>query len=294
MEQYNLEGTIDINKNRKHEAYRKTDTWSTYQEDFIKFKHNIIEWSEKNEPKVLLRVYDGELLFMKNTKRGNVGRRHVSVELTPEFTKSFYENSLKCDKLASHLTVIPPLNYGKVNSQFDLYTEIYGRKKIDYPMEFHYAIVLNRWIFKNFKNQIGLIGGKGKIGVIRKLMEYKEYRDYLGIDCFTNYIEIPEKFSCDNPPELLQQIKKQLRKSNPSTKIFLFGMGISKLAAAYKFKNYFPAIYIDAGGSFSALAGFISKRRPYAAGWTNYRIQNYDYSNVDKMDTTEDENIIYL
>ena len=64
-------------------------------------------------------------------------------------------------------------------------------------------------------------------------------------------------------------------------------MGISKLAVAYKFKDFYPAIYIDIGGAFSALSGFITKNRPYAAKWINFRIKNYDYSKLDPMDVTK-------
>ena len=280
---YNLEGTIDINNNRKDKTYQNPKTWSKYQEDFIKFKEDLIN---NQNPRVLLRVYDGEFWFLKKEKIGNVGKRHVTNELTDEFIKPFYENSLKCDKFTSHLTVM------KGGSMYKLYKDVYGKKKIDYPMEYHYAIVLNKWIFKNFKNQIGLIGGSEKIKVIKELIKHEQYRNYLGVDLFTDYVEIPERHSCNNPDELEKNIKDQLQ--NSKTKIFLFGMGISKLAVAYKFKEYYPAIYIDIGIAFSALAGFITKNRPYAANWMNFRIKNYDYSELDPMDVTKKENIIYL
>ena len=280
---YDLEGTKDINNNRKDKSYQNPKTWSTYQEDFKIFKNDLIN---NDKSRVLLRVYDGEFWFLLKRKVGNIGKRHVKKELTDEFIKPFYENSLKCDKFVSHLTVM------QGGSMYKLYKDVYKDKKIDYPMEFHYAIVLNKWIFKNFKNQIGLIGGCEKIKVIKELMKYKEYKNYLGIDYFTDYVQVPERFSCDNPINLENSIKEQL--TNSKAKIFLFGMGISKMAVAYKFKDFYPAIYIDIGGSFSALSGFITKNRPYAANWTNYRIKNYDYSKIDPMDTTKKENIIYL
>ena len=280
---YNLEGTIDINNNRKDKTYQNPKTWSKYQEDFIKFKEDLIN---NQNPRVLLRVYDGEFWFLKKKKIGNVGKRHVTNELTDDFIKPFYDNSLKCDKFTSHLTVM------KGGSMHKLYKDVYGKKKIDYPMEYHYAIVLNKWIFKNFKNQIGLIGGSEKIKVIKELIKHEQYRNYLGIDLFTDYVEIPERHSCNDPDELEKNIKEQLQ--NSKAKIFLFGMGISKLAVAYKFKEYYPAIYIDIGIAFSALAGFITKNRPYAANWMNFRIKNYDYSELDPMDVTKKENIIYL
>ena len=117
-------------------------TWPTYQEDYIKFKNNILKWSKNNEPKVLLRVYDGEFLFLKGEKNiGNVGKRHVSKELNEEFVKKFYENSLKCDTLASHLTVLPKGNVHK------LYKSVYGKKK----NRLSYGISL--W-YSNFKMDI--------------------------------------------------------------------------------------------------------------------------------------------
>ena len=280
---YDLEGTKDINNNRKDKTYQNKYTWPTYQKDFEKFKMYILS---DNNPKVLLRVYDGEFLFLQRKKLWNIPKRHVSVDLTKKFIKQFYENSLKCDKFSSHLTIMPS------GSMHKLYKSVYGNKKIDYPMEFHYAIVLNKWIFKNFKNQIGLIGGKEKIKVIKKLMTYKKYKDYLGIDYFTDYITVPERFSCDNPIELKNSIKKQL--SSSKAKVFLFGIGISKLVVAYKFKEFYPAIYIDIGVTFSGLAGFLTKKRPYAANWMNFRIKDYDYSKLDPMDITKKENITYL
>lgn len=283
--QYNLPGTVDKNQNRKDRSYQNNSTWPTYQEDY----NNFLEYLLNNqESKVLIRVYDGEFLFLLGEKKWNIPKRHVSVALTQNFLQPFKDNVLKCDKFCSHLTVMPE------GSMYNLYTSAFGNKKIDYPMEFNYAIVINKWIFKNFKNQIGIIGGTHKIKVIKELMKRKEYRDYLGIDYFTNYIEVPEKYGCDNPEKLEKSIKEQLSKSDPNTKIYLFGIGICKMVVANKFKEFYPATYIDIGITMAGLAGFLSQNRPYSAGWTNYRIKNYDYSNIDQMDTNNEKNIKYL
>ena len=284
LKNYDIENLKDINRNRNDKSYQDKNTWKTYKEDYDKLKENIIIWSNKNEGKVLLRAYDGEFLFLKGEKKiGNVGKRHVSKELSKEFVKKFYDNSLKCDYLSSHLTVMPN---GKMHN---LYKSVYCDKKIDYPMEFNYALVLTKWIFKNFKNQIGIIGGSEKIKVIKELIKKKEYKEYLGIDYFTDFIEVPERFSCDDTDKLDKIIGKQLK--NSKSRIFLFGIGISKLALAYNFKNHHNAIYIDIGGTMSGLAGFLSKTRPYAANWINFRIKNYDYSKVDPIDMGDKENI---
>lgn len=283
---YNLEGTIDINGNRKDKPYLNKNTWPSYQEDYIKFKNYIIHCNKNNIGSVLLRVYDGEFWFLKQKKVGNVGRRHVSKKLTPEFIKPFYDNCLKVDKFMSHLTIF------KYGGMHNLYKSVFGNKQIDYPMEFAYAIVMNKWIFNTFKNQIGLIGGTEKIKVIKELMKRKQYQDYLGIDYFTDYISVPERYACDNHTKLSYQIENELK--NATAKIFLFGIGISKLAIAYKFKEYYNAVYIDVGNGLSAIAGNTTKIRPYAGGWTNYRIKKYDYSKMDPMDFTKNENIILI
>ena len=286
LEYYNIEGTIDINQNRKDKPYQDINAWPNYKKDFEKFKQYILDNYNSNTPRVLIRVYDGEFLFLQCKKLWNVGKRHVSINLTPNFVEQFKNGALKCDKFASHLTILPG------GSMHNLYKNVFPNKKIDYPMEFFLAIVINKWIFKTFKNKIGLIGGQEKIKVIKKLMEYKEYREYLGIDYFEDYISVPERFSCDDPKSLDEHLKSELAKCN--SKIFLYGIGISKMALAYKFKDYHNAVYIDIGSGMSALAGTTTKKRPYSAGWTNFRIKNYDYSKMDKMDFGKDENIKYI
>ena len=286
LEYYNIEGTIDINQNRKDKPYQDINAWPNYKKDFEKFKQYILDNFNSNTPRVLIRVYDGEFLFLQCKKLWNVGKRHVSINLTPNFVEQFKNGALKCDKFSSHLTILPG------GSMHNLYKNVFPNKKIDYPMEFFLAIVINKWIFKTFKNKIGLIGGQEKIKVIKKLMEYKEYREYLGIDYFEDYVSVPERFSCDDPKSLDEHLKFELSKCN--SKIFLYGIGISKMALAYKFKHYHNAVYIDIGSGMSALAGTTTKKRPYSAGWTNFRIKNYDYSKMDKMDFGEHENIKYL
>jgi len=115
--------------------------------------------------------------------------------------------------------------------------------------------------------------------VIKKLMEYKEYRDYVCNDYFLDYIEVPERFSCDNTEILITKLGEEIQKS--SAEVFLFGIGISKMAMAYKFKEYKKALFIDIGCGMSGLAGSVETHRPYFGSWTNYRIKNYNYSNVD-------------
>ena len=36
-----------------------------------------------------------------------------------------------------------------------------------------YSLVASRWVFREFKNDIGIIGNEAKVGLIKKLMEKK-------------------------------------------------------------------------------------------------------------------------
>jgi hypothetical protein len=283
LEQYKIKGAENIDEEQLYgEEYNNPNFWPTFQEDYIKFKNIIQEKYDKNEGCVFLRFYDGEWYFLERQSIGNIPFRHCSKNLNNIDISLFESGMFKVDYLSTQL------NIKMLNQYNNRYSHI---RKIDFPMEFIYSIVSNKWIFQTFKNDIGLIGGEHKIKVIKNLMEYDEYKNYLGIEKFTDYISIPERFSCDDIDNLEKNITEQLNKS--SAKIFLFGIGISKLAIAYKFKTIKNAIYIDVGCGISALAGLTSINRPYYGNWINYRLNNYDYSNIDKMDS-DNRNIIIL
>lgn len=150
------------------------------------------------------------------------------------------------------------------------------------PCEVVYSLVTTRWVFKNFKDSVGIIAGKEKIAIIKKLMQSEEYREYIGVDDFTDYVEIPQKGAADNVEELAHSYQEKIKNSN--AKIFLVGAGSSKLALIPLLQMYSDAVFIDVGAGIDALAGIVCQDRPYFANWTNYRIKNFDYSKTDFMD----------
>ena len=113
---------------------------------------------------------------------------------------------------------------------------------------------------------------------------------------FTDYINIPQKFACDNLNVTIQNVKNQLEQSNPDTFIYLYGCGHVKSGLIYHLLQFKNAIYIDIGGGIDGIAGILDPERPYAYQWTNYRLLNYDYSNIDllRYDITNDKNIKYI
>jgi len=150
------------------------------------------------------------------------------------------------------------------------------------PSESIYALISTKWIFRNFKNQIGIIAGDEKIKLIQNLMKENAYRKYIGMDEFTDYISIPQKGAADSVLPLSEEIGEKIK--NSKAKIFLVGAGSSKIALLPLLKHYSNAILIDVGAGIDALAGVVCQDRPYFAEWTNYELKNYDYSKIDFMD----------
>jgi hypothetical protein len=272
--------------------YNNVEYWPSFQQDYKNLKQNILFNYNNNIPKTFIRIFDGEYYFLEGKKVGNVGKRHCSKNLKDINIQKFKDGFLANDYV-----------FTQIYADFlPRYHALFPSRPDIKPMEHIYALVANKWLFKKFGSSsssssgsgsgsgssgsgsggIGLIGGKCKIDIIKKLMGYKEYQEYLGTTEFTDYISVPEKFTCDNVDKLENDLKIQLEQS--TSKIFLYGIGISKLAIAHTFKKYKNAIFIDIGCGMSALAGTTSIKRPYFGSWTNFRIKNYNYSEMDPID----------
>tara|TARA_Y100000034_G_scaffold123963_1_gene171505 strand:+ start:3117 stop:3554 length:438 start_codon:yes stop_codon:yes gene_type:complete len=118
------------------------------------------------------------------------------------------------------------------------------------------------------------------------------YKEELGLDNFNDYIHFPQKYACDDINSVEDFVGEQLKESNSD--IFLLGMGHSKSALLYRFKKYTDAIFMDVGAGIDMIAGCINIRRPYAGDWTNYRIENYDYSKIDYLRYSGEGKHIFL
>ncbi len=151
-----------------------------------------------------------------------------------------------------------------------------------HAIEVIYSLISTKWLFKNFKNQIGLIGSGEKLSVIKELMKRQEYQNYLGTENFTDYLEVPQIGAVDNVENLAKDLVKKLK--NSSARIFLVGSGSSKIALMPLLKIQKNAIFIDAGVGIDAIAGLVCQERPYFANWVNYRIKDFDYSKIDFLD----------
>ena len=98
---------------------------------------------------------------------------------------------------------------------------------------------------------------------------------------FSDYINFPQKFACDDINYVENFVSEQLKKSNSD--IFLLGIGHAKSGVLHKFKKYTDAVFMDVGAGIDMIAGCINIKRPFAGSWVNYRIEGYDYTNVDYL-----------
>ena len=271
---YKIEGTGNIcSYDIEHPCYNIESTWPSFQSDFSNFKQIILDSVRDKSPKLFLRVADGEFRFLEKRVEGtNIPRRHLSKNINSIDLSKFWEGIGGSDFLLTQL----------YTEWTDDFKRVIDFRPIDFPMEFAYSIVANKWIFNQFPTTIGIIGGSEKISLIKELMKREEYRNYLGVESFSDYIEVPERFSCDDPENLERMIGESLSKSRAD--IFIFGIGVSKLAVAHKFKNYKNSVFIDVGCGISALAGTTSLERPYFGEWTNFILNGYNYSEMDRID----------
>lgn len=281
---YKIEGTSNIEPEQLYgPEYNDPTFYPRFQEKISWLKEVLIKYTNDKKGLVILRVYDGEFNFLNKLAIGNGPVRHYSRPLTDEFVNKFKEGVYKVDYVSVQLNI----------NMLRIYKNLFPERPVDFPMEIIYGLVANRWIFKTFKNKIALIGGTEKLKLIKQLMEYPEYRLYIENDYFTDYIEVPERFSCDDTEGLITNIGAKIKQS--PAEIFLFGIGVSKMAIAWQFKQYKEAVFLDIGCGMSALAGTCGIDRPYFGSWKNYRLKNYDYRSVDPMDFNEQNgNVVYL
>lgn len=233
-----------------------------------------------------------------NTERGTLSswRVFIMMELIEKvlwrLTKRKVTLSKKM-KYALHLALRPLTIFGLLPCLSVLAYSIkrgglYRRKAFDLisqnvpASEAIYALIGTKWIFRNFPNEIGLIGNGKKISLIKTLMEKPEYRQEIGVQSFADYIELPQKGAADDVTKLAREIGEQIK--NSKAKVFLIGAGSSKIALLPMLKAYTNAVLIDAGVGIDALAGVACQERPYFADWINFRIKDKSYDDIDLMD----------
>ena len=268
LDQYKIEGTIN---NDQNPCFHDETTYPKFQEELEEFKHLLIELVYLNEPKTFYKFGDGDYYFLNKIPTGSAapGRRALSKSYDEINHDAFVKGAQECDYYTCEIYPENRVNFIDVI-----------QRRIDYPAEFGYGLVANKWLLKTFAGQIGLIGAGAKLNIIKNLMEAPQYQEYLGLEKFEDYISLPQKFACDDLEATEKMVASQLMKS--TSKIFLMGMGHVKSGLIHRLKKYRNAVFLDVGASIDALAGIIDVDRPYAGDWTNYQIDEpHLYEGVD-------------
>ncbi len=268
LDQYKIEGTIN---NDQNPCFHDETTYPQFQEELEEFKHLLIELVYLNEPKTFYKFGDGDYYFLNKIPTGSAtpGRRALSKSYDEINQDAFVKGAQECDYYTCEIYPENRVNFIDVI-----------QRRIDYPAEFGYGLVANKWLLKTFAGQIGLIGAGAKLNIIKNLMEAPQYQEYLGLEKFEDYISLPQKFACDDLEATEKMVASQLMKS--TSNIFLMGMGHVKSGLIHRLSKYRNAVFLDVGASIDALAGIIDVDRPYAGDWTNYQIDDVQlYKGID-------------
>ena len=270
LDMYKIDGTVN---NDTDSSFENKDTYPNFQEQLTEFKELLINLVDTNQSKTFYKFGDGDYFFLKKQSVGSAapGRRALSKSYLDIDHQQFVEGSKLCDYYTCE---IYPLNRQRFSEVID--------RKIDYPAEFGYGLVANKWLLQTFAGKIGLIGANTKMNIIQNLMEAPQYQEYLGITKFEDYISLPQRFACDDLDATEKMVGDQLK--NSTSKIFLMGMGHVKSGLIHRLKKYTDAVFLDVGASIDAIAGIIDVDRPFVADWVNYQIDEREmYEDVDLL-----------
>jgi len=262
---YKIENTVYLNPEKE---YLEKNIYPKFQEDYLKFKNELIKNSESRLNKTYYKFGDGDYFLFKNEKFGSTkpGVRDIKRSFKPLNIENILEFAHMQDKYFCEII------------NFYMMKEVIN-KPIDYPAEYLYASVANKWFFSQF-DKITLIGSDVKLELIFELMKYSEYQDYLGIDKFYDYISIPQTGVLSNSTKVYRKIKNKVEQSKPD--IFLMGIGLSQNILLPKLKNRVSVPLVSVGSGIDAIAGVMDIYRPYYGSWKNYRIKKSNlYKKID-------------
>lgn len=244
------------------------EDYNTFLSRYHEYKELITNLVASQNSKSFYKFSDGEYFFLNGNRVGSadLGERdfnNPNINMTP-FREGVVKNDyLMCQALKEHVRWYKDF--------FNLDPYFY----VDYP----YALCSNKWFTNKFNGKIGLIGSGPKLDLIKNLCTKQEYLDYLEFDGFSDYIKMPQRYLCDNLDVGEKILSEKLPQSNCD--IFLVGIGHAQQALLHRMKKYKDAVYIVVGSMICAYAGVQDNNRPYCADWMNFKLKDYDYSDID-------------
>ena len=234
LDLYKIEESTNLDT---HPCFSNSETFPEFQTELEKFKNLIIELVEKGASSTFYKFGDGDYFFLKKQGVGSAspGRRALSKGYNQIDHQAFVEGATQCDYYTCEI-------YPENRERF---SEVLPGINIDFPAEYGYGLVANKWLLKTFAGKIGLIGADRKMNIIENLMEASQYQEYLGLEKFEDYISLPQLFACDDIDATEKMVGEQL--INSTSKIFLMGMGHVKSGLIHRLKNYTDAVFLDVG-----------------------------------------------
>ena len=186
LDLYKINDTVNLDS---HHCFNDQNTFPEFQSNLDKFKSHLTQLVDDKENKTFYKFGDGDYHFLKKNEIGSAkpGNRALSISYNKINHQKFVEGSQLNDYYTCEI-------YPENRKMF----EEMINKNIDYPAEYGYGLVANKWFFRQFSGKIGLIGASEKLYLIEELMRYDEYREYLGLDKFNDYIHFPQKYACDD------------------------------------------------------------------------------------------------
>ena len=247
-------------------------------ERYEEWKTSLLKISDRKSNYVSLKFGDGDYYFLNQLEVGSAtpGKRALSIPYSELDMTPFLLGANLVDEIACET----------VNDNLMKFAELFDERQPDYPAEFLYASVANRWLLKSLDGKLGLIGAAPKIDLIEQLLNHQIYRDFLGICEKVDLVRIPQKFACDDIEATRDFLAEQI--ATDSDRTYLMGVGHVKFGLTHLLKTYKFAKFIDIGSGIDALAGVIDVRRPYFADWVNFRFSKPEaYREIDLLQASD-------
>jgi hypothetical protein len=126
--------------------YLDPTLYPAFQEDYLKFKDELINDAASKKNSTYYKFGDGDYLLFKNEKFGTTkpGVRDIKRSLRPLNIEEINMYAHKHDKYFCEII------------NFSMMEEVLT-KPLDYPAEFLYGSIANKWFFSSFK-KITIIG----------------------------------------------------------------------------------------------------------------------------------------
>lgn len=289
---YRLPGCTTYNHRHLVELKLPNQIKGSLIEYLHKLEQRIQSALSESNPISIIRVSDGEGYFLKGQTFGNIGKRHL---LSQNLSKLDY--SIWKERLKENDEICFDIVWSLRRIYKDFFRETKNNIRWEYcPFDIIYAEIASRRFFELTKNyRVGLIGAGTKLDLIKELMKYSEYRKYIGIEDFAQYIHVPQRGACDEAEKVFKSIVDQI--GNNRCDIYLVGMGIVKLYIQSQLKKELQTSFLDIGCGVDAIAGIVPNDKPFFGDWINYRIEGYDYKDIDflsKKNPYIEDKVVYL